>query len=82
MDMDKTTFEEIKNRYSCLLVIEDDVQQAFAFVRDIIEAEATAIRETEPTAKNSISRLENAAYEINSIMQEVENQNFKEEVKE
>lgn len=78
MDMDKTTFEKIKNRYPCILLTDDDVEQAFAFVLDILEAEATAIKETEPTAKNSISRLEAAAYEIFSIMQEVTNYNFKE----
>ena len=76
MYLKKETLEQIKRKYSVLIVSDDDVVDAFNLVNDIMTAEADAIKEREPTATASISRLESAAYEVFSIGGDIENENF------
>ena len=78
LNVKKETLEQIKRKYSVLIVSDDDVVDAFNLVNDIMTAEADAIKEREPTATASISRLESAAYEVFSIGGDIENENFSE----
>lgn len=64
MYISKEKFEEIKKQYSGLLIVDSDTEDALAFVQTLLEAEADALKECEPTATNTISRLEAAAYEV------------------
>lgn len=77
MTMTKEKFEEIKSKYP-LLVIEDDAARAFEFVREVLEAEAEAIKIAEPYATSTISRLETAAREVYDIGADVEAEAFSE----
>lgn len=56
-------FMEIRNRYPDAL----DGDSAFDFVHDILNAEADAIKEKFPYATKTISRLEDAAYQVFEI---------------
>ena len=49
MYLKKETLEQIKRKYSVLIVSDDDVVDAFNLVNDIMTAEADAIKEREPT---------------------------------
>lgn len=81
LDMSKRKFKEIKNRHTTLLIMPDDVQSAFDFVQELLEAEAKAIKEEEPFATVSISRLEQAAIEVFELGQEIANEGFKDRFK-
>lgn len=72
MSISKEKFDEIKSRYSTLLILEADPIEALSFVHDLLCAEADAIKENEPYATVSIKRLESAAYEVFALGHEVE----------
>ncbi len=78
MNITKEQFKNIVKKYSTLLVLEDDVEAAFDFVRDVLEAEADAIKAAEPYATNTIDRYECAAYEVGEVCREVTNEEFSE----
>ena len=44
MYMSKEKFDEIKAKHSTTIVVDADVGEALAFVQDLLEAEADAIR--------------------------------------
>lgn len=50
--------------------------EALAFVQDLLEAEADAIKNREPHATASIGRLNEAAYEVFSISNEIDAEEF------
>ena len=70
--------EEIKSKYPTLVLMDDDIADAFNMVSDILTAEADAIKEKEPYATASLNRLEAAAYEVFSVCGDIENENFSE----
>lgn len=67
MYMSKEKFDEIKAKHSTTIVVDADVGEALAFVQDLLEAEADAIKNREPHATASIGRLNEAAYEVFSM---------------
>ena len=71
MYITRKRFEEIKHKYSTLLVLDTDAEEALNFAQELLEAEADAIKAREPHARASIDRLNQAAYEIFSICNEV-----------
>lgn len=78
MYITKEKFEEIRKKYSGLLILNGDVVDALNFVQDLLEAEADATKEHEPCAITSIDRLNVAAYEVFSICNEIANEEFEE----
>lgn len=62
MYMSKKKFDEIKAKHSTTIVVDADVGEALAFVQDLLEAEADAIKNRESHATASIGRLNEAAY--------------------
>lgn len=76
MYITKEKFVEICKRYSTLLICDGDAVDALNFVRDLLEAEADAIKEHEPQATASIGRLNEAAYEVFSMSGDVDNEDF------
>lgn len=78
MYLTKETLNSIAQKYNITFITEDDVVNAFNFVHDVLVAEADAIKDKEPTATASISRLESAAYEVFSMGGEIENEEFDE----
>lgn len=71
MSISKEKLQEIKQRYSSLLILDSDVDDALNFVHDLLCAEADAVKASEPYATNTIKRLEAAAYEVFEIAQEI-----------
>ena len=55
MYMSKKKFDEIKAKHSTTIVVDADVGEALAFVQDLLEAEADAIKNREPPMKCSPS---------------------------
>lgn len=76
MYITKEKFGEIRKKYSTLLILDSDAADALNFVRDLLEAEADAIKEKEPQATASIDRLNTAAYEVYEICGDVDNGEF------
>lgn len=76
MYMSKKKFDEIKAKHSTTIVVDADVGEALAFVQDLLEAEADAIKTCEPHATVSIGRLNEAAYEVFSISNEIDAEEF------
>lgn len=76
MYITKGKFEEICKKHGTLLIVEEDVAEAFNFVREVLEAEADALKAHEPNATHTIKQLDIAAYEVFSVGQEVENEDF------
>ena len=71
MYMSKEKFDEIKAKHSTTIVVDADVGEALAFVQDLLEAEADAIKN-----RASIGRLNEAAYEVFSISNEIDAEEF------
>lgn len=78
MYITKKKYEEICKKYSTLLFLDSDPEQALNFVHDVLEAEADALKEHEPQATKSIHRLDAAAYEVFDISQAINNEDFRE----
>ncbi len=76
MYMPKEKFDEIKKRHSTTILMDDDVGEAFAFVQELLEAEADALKEKCSYATRSIQNTETAAHEVFSMGQEIENGEF------
>ena len=76
MYITKAKYEEIKKKYCRLLILEGDDAEALCFVQDLMEAEADAIKEHEPHAYASINRLQEAAYEVFGVCQDIECDEF------
>ena len=76
MYITREKFEEICKKYHGLLLIERDIEDAFSFVQELLEAEADATKELEPQAFRSIDRLNAAAYEVFNLGNEIENEEF------
>lgn len=79
--MTRATFEAIKARYKSLLIVEDDAYEAICFVHDLLTAELEHTEKTFPEATSCIRKLEHAAYEVFSIGNMVDFEEFDEEVK-
>lgn len=77
--MTKEKFEEICEKYPSLLVVKGDVSEALNFVQDLLEAEADALKEREPHAVKTIERLNQAAYEVFDVLNDIEGEEFLEE---
>ena len=72
----KKKFDEIKGKHSNTIVVDAGVGEALAFVQDLLEAEADAIKNRESHATASIGRLNEAAYEVFSISNEIDAEEF------
>lgn len=68
MEITVDKLREILSRY--YLVTERDVEDALSFTKEILEAEADAIKEKYPYATNTVSRLNAAAYEVFNLIGE------------
>ncbi len=79
MYITKEQFEEIREKYGSLFVLNSDVGLALDFVHDLLAAEADAMQAAEPEATVSIDRLNKAAYEVFEVQQEIENEDFMEQ---
>lgn len=76
MYMSKKKFEEIRANHDMLLIVNSDVIDSLRFVQEILEAEADALKEKEPTAVNTIERLNVAAYEVFDLIGQIEYEQF------
>lgn len=76
MYITKEKFEEIKAKHNTLLVLEDDVGEALAFVRELLEAEADALKEKCAYATKSIAETESAAHQVFDMQSEIEDERF------
>ena len=79
MYLSKTEYQSLKSKYPLLLVLSSDAEDALSFVHDLLLAEADAIKAQEPDATASITRLQEAAYEVYSLFSDLENGEFSEE---
>ena len=78
MYLSKVKLEEIKSKYPTLVLMDDDIADAFNMVSDILTAVAVAIKEKGPYPPPTINRWEAAAYEVFSVCGDIENENFSE----
>lgn len=76
MYITREQFEELRKKYNTVLVIDDDITDALYFVQDLLDLEAKAIEESEPTATETIRRLCRAAYEVFSLNMDIQNEEF------
>ena len=76
MYMTKQKFDEIKRKYSALLVLDDDVGEVLDFVQELLEAEADAIREKCDDATRSIAEADNAVQQVFDMRCEISNGYF------
>lgn len=64
LSMSKDRLTEVMSKYRYSVFSADDLETCLCIVRDLFEAEADAIRESEPYAFRSIERCETVAAEI------------------
>lgn len=76
LSMTEQEFKSVCNRFSSLLILKDDAQEALAFAEELLEAELDAVKKREPTATTTIQRLETAAHELASLRNAVANEEF------
>ena len=67
MAMNEATFREIMGEYRWLASSADEIEDIFNFMTDILQAEANAIKASEPYAKNTIREFEQAATTVNNF---------------
>lgn len=72
MCMTKQKFDEIKKKYTTLLVLDGDVSEAFEFVWDMLAAEADAMKEKCAYATRSIAEMENAVRQVFDMRREID----------
>jgi hypothetical protein len=61
MNIQKEKFAEIVNKYDLTICGNADVEDAFRFVIEVLQAEADAIRKSEPYATVTIDKYEDTA---------------------
>ena len=76
MYITREKLEEIKEKHSTLIIVNSDVIGAMRFVQEVLEAEADALKEREPTAATTIDRLNAAAYEIFDLCGDIDREEF------
>jgi hypothetical protein len=76
MYMTREMFDAIKDRHSNTIIVDDDVGEALAFVQELLEAEADAMKAKCSYATRSIADAEKAAYEVSSLSNEIDNEAF------
>lgn len=76
MYMDKKKFDEVRQGHSTLLVLEDDASEAFAFVQEVMEAEAEALKAKCPYATKSIAAIESMARLASDMQREIDDNEF------
>ena len=62
--MTRAAYEAVREKYDSVLLSHDDDYEVLCFVRDLLEAEVTHLKATEPYATNTIHRLECAAHDV------------------
>lgn len=67
MTITKEKFESIISHYRLTLVIDSDIENAFDFVEEVINAELENVRERCDYAANEIRRLEEAARVVHNL---------------
>lgn len=65
------TSVELKTLMDKYFLSVDEVEDSIEFVRDLLELYVDKLKREEPYAVNTISRLEAAAREVNSILSDV-----------
>ena len=75
--MTEAKYKAVCSRYSSLLVLNDDAEEALNFARELLEEEAAAVRKNEPTATTTIAQLEAAARELQCICDDIANEAFR-----
>lgn len=80
MDMTKEKFQQIVSKHKTLVIIEDDLFDAFDLVWELLCAEADALKEKEPYAINTIRRLETAAYEVHELGYDISREDYMEDM--
>lgn len=80
MYMGKEKFDEIKKKYSTLLVVDGDESDAFSFAQEVLEAEADALKEKCPSATRSIQEMETAIRQVWTVQRDIENDEFGESI--
>jgi uncharacterized Fe-S cluster-containing protein len=78
MYLRKEKFEELKEKYKNLLIVQSDVTNAMNFVYELLKAEADAIKVLEPYATSFINRTDEAAYAVFDLCGDIENEIFSE----
>ncbi len=72
MYMTKQKFDEIKRKHGTLLIMDEDTSEALAFVHELLEAEADALKEKCAYATRSIADAESAAHQVSDMRHEIE----------
>ena len=67
MTITKEKFEAIISHYRLTLVIDSDIENAFDFVEEVVNAELENVRERCDYAANEIRRLEEAARVVHNL---------------
>ena len=80
MEMTKEKCLEIVKKHNTLVLIEDDLFDAFDLVWELLCAEADTLKEREPYATHAISRLETAAYEVHELGYDISNEGYMEDM--
>lgn len=73
MTMPKEKVLELAKKHNVTIMTVDDAEHAFWFVWELLCAEYDALKESEPYATNTLSRLEHAEHEVYDLMDEVTN---------
>lgn len=71
MTISKEKVHAIAKKYGSTIINDDDAENAFRFVWDILVAEADALREKEPYAFVTINEVEHSAYCVNDLMDDI-----------
>lgn len=76
LSMTEQEFKSVCNRFSSLLILKDDAEEALAFAEELLNAEIDAIKKREPSATATIQQLEAASYEMAGLKNAIANEEF------
>ena len=78
MYISREKFDEIRKKYSLLLVVDSDTTDALKFAYDVMIAETDAAEEKSTYPVKVTNRMEQSAAFLFDILQDVENETFSE----
>jgi hypothetical protein len=75
----KENYKEVCSRYSGLLILSDDAEEALDFARDLLEAELSAMKKKNPTAVATIKALDAAVDQLLEVRNAISDDEFAKE---
>lgn len=77
LNMTRAQLIQLRKKYFPFIILSGDEERAVAFVRELLDTEAAALKEHDPNAMAIINRLDAISYELSNIEQDLKDELFR-----